>query len=114
MVQQQPQAVHQVHHARNSDYGTPALVFAIGVTFFIVFFGCWWSLICSIAAIAFAANVSLFNFVIIQCIPDHSQLYLTLLTNFSSEQHCGWELPGICGNRLPCGQLCMYVKSVYY
>ena len=58
VVNQQPQ-VHAVHYtARNSDYGTGALVFAIIVTFFIIFFGCWWSLICSIAGIAFAANVS--------------------------------------------------------
>ena len=59
VVNQQPQ-VHAVHYtARNSDYGTGALVFAIVVTFFIIFFGCWWSLICSIAGIAFAANVSI-------------------------------------------------------
>lgn len=58
VVNQQPQ-VQAVHYAaRNSDYGTGALVFAIVVTFFIIFFGCWWSLICSIAGIAFAANVS--------------------------------------------------------
>lgn len=58
VVTQQPQVVQPIRRTGNSDYGTPALVFAIGVTMFIVFFGCWWSLICSIAGIIFAANVS--------------------------------------------------------
>ena len=59
VVQQQPQvAISRVQYTGSSDYGTGALIFAMGVTFFILFFGCWWSLICSFIGIALAANVS--------------------------------------------------------
>ena len=62
MVQHQPQPVQRVQYRTgNSDYGAGAMVFAIGVTIFVVFFGCWWSLICTIAGIMFAANVSAFE-----------------------------------------------------
>ena len=83
VVQQQPQVVQPIRRSGNSDYGTPALVFAIGVTMFIVFFGCWWSLICSIAGIIFAANVSIHVCVYVVCpvliaLPDPipSSLYI--------------------------------------
>ena len=58
VVIQQPQVVHTVHPTGTSDYGTETLVLAIGVSLFTVFIGCWWSLICSIAGIALAVNVS--------------------------------------------------------
>ena len=66
VVTQQPQVVQPVLYRRgNSDYGTPALVFALVITVFIVFCGCWWSLICSIAGIVFAANVSVINIMVL-------------------------------------------------
>jgi len=57
LVQQQPQAVvTTVHHGYAP--GDQGMVLAVISTFVVVFFFCWFSLICTIPAIVFASNVS--------------------------------------------------------
>ena len=85
VVIQQPQVVHTVRSTGTSDYGTGALVLAIGVTLFIVFCGCWWSLICSIAGIALAVNVST-NLYSILCM-ESVQASVTYLYNILYDGH---------------------------
>ncbi len=59
VVGQQPRpASTTVYRQYSGDYASGALIFAIFATFCVFFFGCWWSLICSIVAIVFAINVS--------------------------------------------------------
>jgi len=55
LVQQQPQAVvTTVHHGYAP--GDQGMVLAVISTFVVVFFFCWFSLICTIPAIIFASN----------------------------------------------------------
>ena len=68
VIQQPQQVVQTVRPTGSSDYGSGAMIIAIGVTIFIVLFGCWWSLICSIAGIVLASNVScMFTLYFKQC-----------------------------------------------
>lgn len=60
VVQAQPTPVVQTVYQPGSsgEYGLPALVFAIVVTAFIFFCGCWWALLCTGIGIALAIGVS--------------------------------------------------------
>ena len=89
VVTQQPQVVQPVRYtAGNSDYGTPALVFALVITVFIVLCGCWWSLICSIAGIIFASNVSVINIIFVTGLVQSTYMYLLIPAGVANYWPC--------------------------
>lgn len=62
---QQPRVqVQTVRQTGTPDYASGAMIFAVIITIIIFIFQCYWGLICSITAIALAANVSSPRFIL--------------------------------------------------
>lgn len=57
VVAQQPTAVPTTVQVTKPNAGQGPYIAALTVTMLAVFFGCWWSLVCSISAIYLANNV---------------------------------------------------------
>ena len=58
VVQPQTATTTTVYRTSNSDYAMGAIIFSVVVTICLFSGGCWYAVICSAIAIAFAANVS--------------------------------------------------------
>ena len=61
VVAAQPQHTVQtttVYQTGSSDYGLPAVIFAVAITVCLLSLGCWWGIICSGIAIALGVGVS--------------------------------------------------------
>jgi hypothetical protein len=60
VVTAQPQpAVHTtVYQSGNSEYGLPAIIFAVAITVCVLSLGCWWAIVCSGIAIALGVGAS--------------------------------------------------------
>lgn len=50
--------VHTVYHRGNSEYGLPAIIFAVAITVCFLSLGCWHAILCSAIGIALAVGVS--------------------------------------------------------